>query len=111
MPIFLGMLLVIDLAIWQKNKIGYILIFKLNRRTHVGNLVFAEIPATGFLIFSVLFWASWQKGIENYVQPENLPAIFLGVLLVWLFLPLPILWSSARWWVLRSLVGFLCNLI
>jgi hypothetical protein len=99
------MLLVIDLAVWQAYKINYILMFRLDRRTYLGNMVFAEVPATWFAFLSLCFWLSWRPEISPYVLPTSLPLVFLLGTALWLLLPAPVLRPSARWWLVRSFVS------
>ena len=61
-----------------------------------------QIPALLFLIFSVCFWAAFSNFWPNQIAPTAYPMVFLVVAMFVLLCPMPFLYPSARWWMVRS---------
>lgn len=66
---------------------------------------FIEIPALLFGLFSLCLWFAFSNFWPDSVPPSAFPLVFLVLTLLVMLNPLPIIYPSARWWMLRSFVS------
>ncbi|KAG0659046.1 hypothetical protein C6P46_005342 [Rhodotorula mucilaginosa] len=80
----------------------YVLIFELDIRNKMDYHQFIEIPALLYFILSLFWWAAWNNFWPGHIEPSAYPLAWIVVALSIMLNPLPILYPSARWWMLRS---------
>lgn len=106
-PLFLNFyifLIGINIYGWRRNGVNHVLIFELNPRDHLGEQHLMEISA--FLSCAwgwslIVMLSSKSLGIPVYSSPLALFVFYI----VFLFNPIAIFWSSARFWLIRRIVS------
>ncbi|KAM0787692.1 hypothetical protein ACM66B_003754 [Microbotryomycetes sp. NB124-2] len=102
LPIWFSLFFYINILSWRRARINYVLIFELDVRNRIDSQQYLEIPALIFFIASLLFWACFSNFWPDSISPSAFPLAFLIVAMVLLLMPLPLLYPSARWWMLRT---------
>ncbi|SCV74035.1 BQ2448_6467 [Microbotryum intermedium] len=102
LPILFSVLFFLNLSVWVKARINYILIFELDVRTRLDVHQFIEIPALLLGLLCLFFWAAFTNFAPDRLPPSAYPLAFFVLLMVLLLMPLPILYPSARWWMIRT---------
>ncbi|GAA5851252.1 hypothetical protein JCM8547_004184 [Rhodosporidiobolus lusitaniae] len=102
LPIFFCLAFFLNLAAWSHARINYVLIFELDVRTRMQYVQFIELPALLYFILSLFWWAAWNNFWPGEIEPNAYPLAWLVVTVLIMFNPLPVLYPSARWWMLRS---------
>ena len=99
---FLGLLLflsfVLACRVWTSARINYTFIFEYDTRHVLDWRQLAELPCFFFFLFGLFFYVNFQIGPQN---PMFLywPVILIGITLLIMALPMPILYHHARgWW-------------
>ncbi|KAK4147228.1 uncharacterized protein C8A04DRAFT_34420 [Dichotomopilus funicola] len=95
-------LFTLDCRIWLKNKVNYPFIFEFDARNFLDWKQVAEFPAFFFALFGVCIWLNFAR-VGNWEELYlYYPVILIGISLVIIFLPVPILHHKARTWFLYS---------
>ncbi|KAH6626253.1 SPX domain-containing protein, partial [Chaetomium sp. MPI-SDFR-AT-0129] len=95
-------LFTLDCRIWLKNKVNYPFIFEFDARNFLDWKQVAEFPAFFFALFGVCIWLNFAR-MGNWEELYlYYPVILIGISLVIIFLPVPILHHKARTWFLYS---------
>ncbi|SGY45788.1 BQ5605_C001g00338 [Microbotryum silenes-dioicae] len=102
LPIFFSVLFFLNLSVWAKARINYILIFELDIQTRLDVHQFIEIPALLLGLLCLFFWAAFTNFAPDRFPPSAYPLAFFILVLVFLLIPLPVLYPSARWWMIRT---------
>ncbi|KAK4056864.1 Xenotropic and polytropic retrovirus receptor 1 [Microbotryomycetes sp. JL221] len=102
LPILFSLFFYFNILAWRSARINHVLIFELDVRNRIDTQQYLEIPAIIFFIASILFWATFSNFWPEAISPTAYPLAFLIVAVVLMLMPLPILYPSARWWMLRS---------
>ncbi|KAI5867201.1 EXS-domain-containing protein [Durotheca rogersii] len=91
----------LDCYVWTANKVNYPFIFEFDTRNNLDWRQLSAFPSFFFLLFGLFFWLNFLRygGEELYIY---WPVILIGVTLVILLLPLPILWHRSRQWIAYS---------
>ncbi|GAA5989572.1 hypothetical protein JCM10908_000534 [Rhodotorula pacifica] len=101
-PIFFCLAFFLNLAAWTHARINYVLVFELDVRTKMDYHQFIELPALLYFILSLFWWAAWNNFWPGHIEPSAYPLAWIVVALSIMLNPLPFLYPSARWWMLRS---------
>lgn len=88
---------------------SYVLVFELDVRTKMDYHQFIELPALLYFILSLFWWAAWQNFWPNHVEPSAYPLAWIVVALSVMLNPLPILYPSARWWMVRTFLRMISS--
>lgn len=95
----------VNCMIWTKSKINYPFIFEFDQRHHLDWRTLAEFPSFFLLLFGIFIWTNFSR-----YGPESLylwyPVMLIGITVVIIFLPFPVLAHRARKWFAYSHVGF-----
>lgn len=67
-------------------------------RTKLDHREYFEVPSILLLALAYAFWLSFA-GIGS---PTLWPLVWLGVVFGMMFNPLPVMFRSSRWWLIRS---------
>ncbi|XP_022232919.2 xenotropic and polytropic retrovirus receptor 1 homolog [Drosophila obscura] len=100
-------LVAMNLFIWQHVGINYVLIFELNPRKHLTPTAVLQIASTlasGWMLCALAFL---HHEIIEVAKPYYFPLIWLGMVLLLVLNPFPILEYSARKWLLACLIRIL----
>lgn len=62
----------------------------------------AQLPALLYFILSLFWWAAWSNFWPDHIAPSAYPLAWIVVAIVVMLNPFPVLYPSARWWLLRS---------
>ncbi|KAL1841452.1 hypothetical protein VTJ49DRAFT_7067 [Mycothermus thermophilus] len=89
--------------LWTKHKVNYPFIFEFDARHVLDWRQLAEFPSFFFALFGVFIWLNFSK-VGSYWEDLYLyyPVLLVGISIVILFLPLPILHHRARRWFVHS---------
>jgi len=100
--LLLFILFTLDCRMWTKNKINYPFIFEFDTRNNLDWRQLAEFPSFFFALLGVFVWLNFSR-LGNW---ETLylyyPTILIGLSLIILFFPAPILHHRSRSWLLYS---------
>ncbi|GAA99323.1 hypothetical protein E5Q_06018 [Mixia osmundae IAM 14324] len=102
LPILLALLFAVNLAVWQRYRINYVLVFELDVRTMIDYRQYLEIPAFAFLLLCYAFWLSFSNFWPNHISPHSYPLAWLIAIIIAFCNPLPLLHRTARAWLARS---------
>jgi len=101
-PVVFALLIGVNMQVWRLARINWVFIFELDVRTAIDTREAFEVPAFLFMTLSICLWLSFSLLTVPLLDPTLLPVIWLGVLAVTLFNPLPIFFKDTRWWFLRK---------
>ena len=102
LALLLFTLFTLDCRMWTKNKVNYPFIFEFDSRHVLDWKQLAEFPSFFFALFGIFIWlnfsrlGNWQEMYLYY------PVILIGITLIILFFPAPVLHHKARKWFLYS---------
>ncbi|KAG0057269.1 hypothetical protein BGZ83_000059 [Gryganskiella cystojenkinii] len=92
----------INMYAWSKNRINYKFIFEFDPRDNLDYHEFIELPLFFMLLLCLAMYLDFGSiQTRNFIS-EYYPLIFMGAVLVILFLPLPIANWAARKWFIQS---------
>ncbi|KAF7983207.1 hypothetical protein HWV62_23478 [Athelia sp. TMB] len=97
-PVVFALLVGINILVWSDARINYVFIFELDVRTKLDHREYFEVPSILLLALAYAFWLSFA-GIGS---PTLWPLVWLGVVFGVMFNPLPVMFRSSRWWLIRS---------
>lgn len=87
---------------WTRNKVNYTFIFEFDPRNVLDWKQLAEFPSFFFALFGVFLWLNFSQ-LGNWEEMYlYYPVILIGITLVILFFPAPVLHHKARKWFLYS---------
>ncbi|GAA6021422.1 hypothetical protein JCM10207_004728 [Rhodosporidiobolus poonsookiae] len=109
LPVFFALAFFLNLAAWNYARINYVLIFELDVRTRLDYHQFIELPAVLYFILSLFWWAAWNNFWPDHITPSSYPLAWIVVVIAIMFNPFPVLYPSARWWMLRSFCRMLTS--
>ncbi|CCL99566.1 uncharacterized protein FIBRA_01584 [Fibroporia radiculosa] len=102
-PALFLLLVGINLLVWHKARINYVFIFEFDLRTRLDHRAYFELPSLMISTLCYAFWLSFARVGASSVDPSNWALIWLAwAMAVWLN-PLPILWRSSRYWLIRNI--------
>lgn len=97
----------INCMIWTNSKINYPFIFEFDQRHHLDWIRLAEFPSFFLLLFGLFIWTNFSR-----YGPEEMylyyPVILIGVTVIIIFLPFPVLAHRSRRWFVYSHVSPPC---
>ncbi|KAH6845532.1 SPX domain-containing protein [Chaetomium sp. MPI-CAGE-AT-0009] len=102
LALLLFALFTLDCRMWTKNKVNYPFIFEFDARNFLDWKQVAEFPSCFFALFGVFIWLNFSRlgnweGLYLYY-----PVVLIGITLVVIFFPAPVLHHKARRWFLYS---------
>lgn len=97
-PVLFSLLVGVNLWIWSNARINYVFIFELDIRTRLGHCEYFELPAILFATLAYAFWLSFS----HIGVPTIWPLAWIVFALVVVLHPIPVLYKSSRWWLVRS---------
>uniref|UniRef100_A0A7S1PG38 SPX domain-containing protein n=1 Tax=Percolomonas cosmopolitus TaxID=63605 RepID=A0A7S1PG38_9EUKA len=109
-PIVLVFLIGIDVRMWNKVHINYVFIFELNPRRHISEMQLLRIPLVWYCIWSVFYIAFMLMTVTDHhseIKPFGgltwitVPVLY-ALMLLWMLNPLPIMYRSARVWLVDT---------
>lgn len=94
----------INCSIWLRNKVNYQFIFEFDQRSMLDWRQLAEFPSFFLLLLGVIMWANFSRyGDESMYL--YYPVVLIGLSIVIILLPLPILSYKSRRWFAYSHVS------
>lgn len=112
-PTLFALLFGLNLVGWQSVRINTVFIFEWDARHALEPAQYFEIPAFFLLLLSIFFWVSFASPESTAVAPWTWPLVWLVVVVLLMFNPLPFLYSSSRRWFIvsmgRVLTGGVCS--
>jgi hypothetical protein len=91
----------VNCMIWTKSKINYPFIFEFDQRHHLDWRTLAEFPSFFLLLFGICVWTNFSR-----YGPEAMylwyPVILIGITVVIILLPFPVIAHRARKWLAYS---------
>ncbi|KAK7751227.1 Xenotropic and polytropic retrovirus receptor 1 [Diatrype stigma] len=91
----------LDCSVWTSNKINYQFIFEFDPRHQLDWRQLFSFPSFFLMLFGLFFWLNFTR----YGSPEMYlyyPVILIGLSLVIILFPAPILWHKSRRWLAYS---------
>lgn len=96
--LFLFLLFCLDCKVWTKAKINYPFIFEFDSRHQLDWHQLAELPCLFLCLLGLFLWLNFQQSNAD-VMFLYWPVILIGLTVVILFIPAPILYHRSReWW-------------
>ncbi|KAK4225028.1 EXS family-domain-containing protein [Podospora fimiseda] len=100
--LFLFILFTLDCRMWTKNKVNYTFIFEFDSRNFLDWKQVAEFPSFFFALFGVFLWLNFSRLGDWEGLYLWYPVFLIGITLVIIFFPAPILHYKARRWFAYS---------
>ncbi|KAI1633897.1 EXS family-domain-containing protein [Biscogniauxia mediterranea] len=99
--LLLFFLFCVNCRLWTANKINYPFIFEFDTRHDLDWRQLVSFPSFFFLLFGLIFWFNFTRlGSDRLFL--YYPIILVGITLLIIFLPAPILWHRSRRWFAYS---------
>ena len=96
--LFLFLLFCLDCKVWTKAKINYPFIFEFDARHNLHWHQLSELPCLLLFLLGLFVWVNFQPGGAS-VMFLYWPVVLIGLSIIILFLPAPILYHRSRqWW-------------
>jgi hypothetical protein len=101
LALFLFAFFCVDAAIWTRNKINYVFIFEFDPRNHLDWRQMSEFPAFLTLLLGLFVWVNFSRygAEEMYLY---YPVVLIGLTLILIFMPVPVLFPRSRSWFVYS---------
>ncbi|KAK1761008.1 EXS family-domain-containing protein [Echria macrotheca] len=100
--LLLFILFTLDCRMWTKNRINYPFIFEFDTRNNLDWKQLAEFPSFFFALLGVFVWLNFSRLGDWEELYLYYPVILIGLSLIILFFPAPILHHRSRTWLLYS---------
>ncbi|KAG8214697.1 EXS family-domain-containing protein [Butyriboletus roseoflavus] len=99
-PVFLALLIGINVLVWAETKISYVFILRLDLRSRLDHREYFELPSFLLCTLAYAFWFSLAQ-----IGPSMLwPLIWLALALVVMFNPLrSFMWGPTRRWIIKTI--------
>lgn len=75
----------------------------------ISRVFYIQIPAFLFSTLCYAFWLSFNRIGSHTISPEHWPLLWLLLVAALLLNPLPILYKSSRWWLLKNVSRLLTS--
>lgn len=96
----------INCSIWLRNKVNYQFIFEFDQRSMLDWRQLAEFPSFFLLLLGVIMWANFSRYGDDSMYLYY-PVVLIGLSIIIILLPLPILSYKSRRWFAYSHVSSL----
>ncbi|KAK3986315.1 EXS family-domain-containing protein [Cladorrhinum sp. PSN332] len=100
--LFLFILFTLDCRMWTKNKVNYTFIFEFDSRNFLDWKQVAEFPSFFFALLGVFMWLNFSRLGDWEDLYLYYPVLLIGITLMIIFFPAPILHHKARRWFAYS---------
>lgn len=95
----------IDCRIWTRYKINYAFVFEFDLRHHIDWREMAQFPCFFILVMGLVAWFNFSQVGRNSDMYIYFPIILVGVTLVVILFPAPIMFHRSREWFAYSNVS------
>ncbi|KAI0918737.1 hypothetical protein AcV5_002647 [Taiwanofungus camphoratus] len=102
-PVVFSFLVGLNVLVWHNARINYVFIFELDVRSSLDHREYFEIPALLLFTLSYAFWFSFARIGAHSLSPTVWPLLWLAWTGLVILNPLPVLFKSTRWWLLRNI--------
>ncbi|KAG8844617.1 hypothetical protein FRB96_002986 [Tulasnella sp. 330] len=106
-PTIFSLLIGLNMLAWSRKRLNYVFIFELDLRSTMDPRVYFEIPSFLCMTLAYAFMLSFCGVFDHHANPTIWPAAWLGIFVLLLFNPLPIIYHKSRFW----LIGNWCKLL
>ncbi|VDB96024.1 unnamed protein product [Peniophora sp. CBMAI 1063] len=97
-PTFFSFLIGLNMLVWARSRINFVFIFDLDPRQPLDYREYFQLPAALLALLCYAFWLSFSRAGGDTVSPHTWPLVWLLLVIVGVFNPLPIMDRSARYW-------------
>ncbi|ORX96222.1 SPX domain-domain-containing protein [Clohesyomyces aquaticus] len=98
---FLFLLFCMACRVWHESRINYIFVFEYDTRHHLDWRQLSELPCFFLFLLGFFLWLNFNRfGSETLYL--YYPVILIGISVLMLFFPAPILYHRSRLWLLYS---------
>ena len=97
LALFLFLFFCIDCRIWNRAKINYVFIFEFDTRHNLDWHQLSEVPCLLFFLLGLSLWLNFQQTGANAMY-LYWPVLLIGLSVLILFFPGPILYHRSRYW-------------
>lgn len=95
------MLFMVNLFVWTRFKINYPFIFEFDGHDYLDYRQYGEIPAFMMFLLSLFGWLTFNDFFPDQYPAIYFPPLYLGLCVIILLVPLPILhWKARRWFLI-----------
>jgi hypothetical protein len=94
----------INCYVWLQNRINYPFIFEFDQRSQLDWRRIAEFPSFFFLVFGLIMWANFSR-YGNDTMFLYYPVLLVGLTLVIILFPAPVMAHKTRRWFAYSHVS------
>ncbi len=96
----------LNLYVWFQNRINYKFIFEFDPRDNLHYHEFFELASIVFFLWSLAAYFSFSNilGVIG-ISPEAFPMAYFVIIVCLTLNPFPVIYRSARMWLVRTLVG------
>lgn len=108
--LFLFILFTLDCRMWTKNRVNYTFIFEFDSRNFLDWKQVAEFPSFFFALLGVFMWLNFSRLGDWQDLYLYYPVILIGISILIIFFPAPVLHHKARRWFAYSHVWFFFSL-
>ncbi|KAL8828149.1 MAG: hypothetical protein Q9191_002755 [Dirinaria sp. TL-2023a] len=95
--VFLFLLFCIDCRIWTRAKINYIFIFEFDTRHNLDWHQLSELPCLLVFLLGLFLWLNFQQSGADQMF-LYWPVVLIGLTIMILFFPGPVLYHRSRYW-------------
>ncbi|KAL7790893.1 EXS domain-containing protein [Trichoderma ceciliae] len=91
----------INCSIWLRNRVNYPFIFEFDQRSLLDWRQLSEFPSFFFLLFGIVMWANFSR-YGNDAMYLYYPVLLIGITIIVILFPAPILAYKSRRWLAYS---------
>ncbi|PNP53350.1 hypothetical protein THARTR1_06044 [Trichoderma harzianum] len=98
----------INCSIWLRNRVNYPFIFEFDQRSQLDWRQLSEFPSALLLLFGVTMWANFSRYGDDAMYLYY-PVLLVGLTVVVILFPAPVLAHKSRRWLAYSHVSILSS--
>ncbi|KIY47527.1 EXS-domain-containing protein, partial [Fistulina hepatica ATCC 64428] len=102
-PTVFSLLIGLNLVTWARTRINYVFIFELDLRTCVDYREYFEMPSLFVATLCYAFYLSFARIGASHVSPTTWPLVWMGLIALVMFNPLPAFYQPSRFWLTKSI--------
>ncbi|KAL1302973.1 hypothetical protein AAFC00_003290 [Neodothiora populina] len=101
MMLLLTLLFCLACRVWQRAKVNYAFIFEFDTRHNLDWRQLAEIPCFLFFLLGLMMWLNFSRFTSDAMY-IYWPVVLIGLSVLIVFTPFPVLYHKSRFWFIRS---------
>ena len=102
MAVLLFLIFVVACRVWTAAKVNYMFVFEYDTREVLDWRQLAELPCWFFFLNGLFLWLNFRPGGHGTMF-KYWPVVLIGITVIVMFMPFPILYPKARkWWAFSN---------